>query len=100
MSKAAKSIRHLSDSYVNQISVLKVLGGSGRGALQPRQLDISQISELSGLRDEKEIQRYLYILEGHKLVAPYPDGDFTSKIWHITDEGIRTIKAISQDLPQ
>lgn len=61
-------------------------------------MEIAEIAEVSGLNDEKEAQRYLYILEGHKLVSPFPPGDFTSKCWQITDEGIKTFKMISSSI--
>lgn len=46
-------------------------------------------------RDEHDIMRALYILEGHKLVTPFPVGDFTSKIWHLTEEGSKICKKLS-----
>ena len=58
-------------------------------------LQIEEISELSGLKDEKETQRFLFILEGQKLVSPFPVGDFTSKTWQITTQGIQTLKHIA-----
>ena len=59
------------------------------------QYHINEISELSGVNDEKEVQRYLFILEGQKLVAPYPAGDFTSRTWHITKRGMKAMKTIT-----
>jgi hypothetical protein len=53
---------------------------------------------LSGLADEKETQRFLFILEGQKLVTPFPEGDFTSKIWQITNQGMQTLKQISSTM--
>ena len=58
-------------------------------------LEISEIAEKSGLSDEREVQRYLLILEGQKLVSPFPEGDFTSSRWYITTEGIRAIRTIT-----
>lgn len=100
--------RRLSDSHSHQINVLKTLSGSSlirrseaaiiavRGAVAepPRHFDINEIAEMSGLKDEKEVQRYLFILEGQKLVAPFPEGDFTSKTWHITKNGVKALKTI------
>lgn len=60
-------------------------------------MDITTIAQLSGLKDEKETQRYLYILEGHKLVAPHPLGDFTSKFWSITKDGVQAVKSFSAE---
>ena len=87
--------RSLSDTYVNQISVLKTLSNEQLINKNPRQFQINEIAELSGVKDEKEVQRYLFILEGQKLVAPYPAGDFTSRTWHITKRGIRAVRTIN-----
>lgn len=97
MSKAKKLPKHLSESYLNQINVLKVMHQRD-GVSRVKNLDINEIAAMSGVRDEKETQRYLYILEGHKLVSPFPVGDFTSKMWFITDEGVRAISSISSEL--
>jgi hypothetical protein len=97
MNKTPKSLKQLGESYLHQINVLKAMTIDVR-TTQPRQLDISEIAELSGLSDEKEVLRYLYILEGHKLVAPYPPGSFTSKLWHITEDGVRAVKSISREM--
>jgi hypothetical protein len=76
-------------------SGLASLPQAGAQASEPRRLQINEIAELSGLRDEKETQRFLFILEGQKLVSPFPVGDFTSKVWQITTQGIQTLKHIS-----
>lgn len=57
---------------------------------------INEIAELSGIKDERETQRYLYILEGHKLVTPLPPGDLTSKNWQITSVGLKTVQQLDQ----
>jgi hypothetical protein len=89
------------DPHRNQLMVLKAFsppgndfvlnGGSYRG-----QLDLSEISERSGLNDEKEVQRSLYILEGHKYVSPFPEGDFTSKTWFITKDGLKALRTLGK----
>lgn len=98
MVKPPKSVKHISDSNLKQISVLKALCSDSDRALEPRQLEISAIAEISGLSDEKDVLRYLYILEGHKLVSPHPPGSFTSKFWQITEDGVRAMKNISREL--
>lgn len=55
---------------------------------------ISEITERSGLEDDRDVQRSLYILEGQKLVAPLPEGDFTSKHWQLTDDGRKILPLI------
>ena len=102
--------RRLSDSHQRQIKVLKTLKGEseqpvaiGNTALalsaDSRHFNINEIAEMSGLQDEKEVQRYLFILEGQKLVAPFPEGDFTSKTWHITSNGVKALKTIQVTTP-
>ena len=91
MSKS-KNKAPISDSFIHQINVLRALSNQRSATSEPRALEIDQISELSGVRDEKEIQRYLFILEGQKLVSPQPEGDFTSKMWIITRDGQRVVK--------
>lgn len=79
-----------------QITVLKYMSKEGTAATNPRQFQIAELAELTGLRDEKEVQRSLYILEGHKLVTPCPEGDFTSKTWQITSNGIAALKNLDE----
>ncbi len=88
--------KRLSPSSVSQIQILSALAPEGVPvATEPRRLQINEIAELSGLRDEKETQRFLFILEGQKLVSPFPEGDFTSKTWQITNQGVQTLRQIS-----
>lgn len=91
--------KRLSPSSVSQIQILSALAPeSAAPTAEPRRLQINEIAELSGLRDEKETQRFLFILEGQKLVTPFPEGDFTSKIWQITSQGMQTLKQISSSM--
>ncbi len=95
-STAGAKKKRLSPSSVSQIQILNALAPVSAGtASEPRRLDINEIAERSGLRDEKETQRFLFILEGQKLVTPFPEGDFTSKIWQITNQGVQTLRHIS-----
>jgi DNA-binding IclR family transcriptional regulator len=88
--------KRLSPSSISQIQILNALAnGATGGSNEPRRLEITEIAERSGLRDEKETQRFLFILEGQKLVSPFPEGDFTSKIWQITSQGVQTLRQIS-----
>ncbi|MEZ4754748.1 MAG: hypothetical protein R3A13_10655 [Bdellovibrionota bacterium] len=93
MSKSENdSSKALSDSHKNQLAVLKTLSSRiETTADKPKQYEIHEIAQISGLKDEKEVQRYLYILEGQKLVSPHPEGDFTSKYWQITKDGLSVI---------
>jgi hypothetical protein len=88
--------KRLSPSSVSQIQILSALAPESSALnVEPRRLQINEIAELSGLRDEKETQRFLFILEGQKLVSPFPEGDFTSKVWQITGQGVQTLRQIS-----
>lgn len=88
--------KRLSPSSVSQIQILSALAPAEKpAAVEPRRLQINEIAEISGLHDEKETQRFLFILEGQKLVTPFPEGDFTSKIWQITTHGVQTLRQIS-----
>lgn len=97
MSKKVKLPASLTASHVQQIYVLYAMaeGAMNKGG-NMKQLLVSEIASKSGLKDEKETQRYLYILEGHKLVTPCPPGDFTAKNWVITKQGVSTMKSIIQ----
>jgi DNA-binding IclR family transcriptional regulator len=86
--------KRLSPSSVSQIQILHALASSTESP-EPRRLEITEIAQRSGLVDEKETQRFLFILEGQKLVTPFPEGDFTSKIWQITSQGVQTLRQIS-----
>jgi hypothetical protein len=90
---AAKGKKPLmSDAFVHQINILKALSNQRTPSSEPRPVQMEEISDLSGVHDEKEIQRYLFILEGQKLVSPQPEGDFTSKLWVITRDGLKVVK--------
>lgn len=103
MSKSsAKLPKNISDNHLHQINVLKALSGVAAEIqpTEPKQLQIHEISAKSGLKDEKETQRYLFILEGQKLVTPLPAGDFTSRTWQITKQGIKAVKMIQKSQVQ
>ena len=100
MAKPGKLPKNVSESYLNQITVLKTLSRENAAASNTRPYQLNEIAELSGLRDEREVQRYLFILEGQKLVAPHPAGDFTSKTWQITRDGMRALKVIQRSSVQ
>lgn len=99
MAKPPKLPKNVSESYLNQITVLRTLSRE-TAPTTPRPYQLTEIAELSGLRDEREVQRYLFILEGQKLVTPHPAGDFTSKTWQITRDGIRALKVIQRSAVQ
>jgi hypothetical protein len=93
-----QSTAKLTDVAVHsQISVLRRMSEGGVSTESPRQYQIREISTLAEIPDEKETQRILYILEGHKYVAPTPPGDFTSKVWHITKDGLEAVRMLKKN---
>ena len=97
-SATASKKKRLTPSSMSQIQILSALAPNSAPTPEPRRLQINEIAELSGLRDEKETQRFLFILEGQKLVSPFPEGDFTSKTWQITSQGVQTLRHISSSI--
>ena len=98
-SDVRKPPRALTELQLRQIGVLQALTGGdphARGASRPR--EIQELLDFTGLTDEREIQRVLYILEGLKLVTPCPPGDFTARSWQITTEGLLKLKKINKAL--
>ena len=89
-----KAKKTIGDAYIHQISVLKCMSSEGIAQTANKMLEVEEIAVRSGVKDEKEVLRYLYILEGQKLVSPQPPGDFTSKTWSITQDGVRALKTI------
>ena len=94
MSVAANSKRpkRLDPVFDKQIDILEILSKNSSN-INLKEYHIEEIVQMSGSLDEREIQRCLYVLEGQKLVAPMPPGDFTSKRWHITSDGLRVLSS-------
>ena len=99
-SSSFRASRTLSESHKRQIEVLRILSGAIAQPPQPRQYEISEIAQLTNMEDEREVQRYLLILEGQKLVTPYPRGDFTSTRWQITRRGVKAMRTIVRSVLQ
>ena len=59
--------------------------------------EVSELSQDTGIRDNDEILRALYTLEGKRMVSPEPDGDFTSNQWQITDTGRKALQFVCRD---
>ena len=93
-SASGKPKSPISDSSLNQIAILRAMARDWTVPTEPRMYQIDEIAELSGVCDERETQRYLFILEGQKLVSPLPEGDFTSRSWALTAHGVKALKTI------
>jgi len=68
---------------------------------RPNTTDLTELSEIgaaTGLRDQDEVLRALYTLEGKGLVSPDPEGDFTSSKWKMTETGMGTLTVIESSL--
>lgn len=90
-------IGSLSDSHRNQISVLRSMAGDGTDTnVLAKLFHVNEIATMSGIKDPKETQRYLFILEGQRLVVPNPEGDFTSNHWRVTKQGCQFMKVVLQ----
>jgi len=90
-----KSYRTITDSHKKQIELLQIMADHiTPGTSNPQQFDISELARRTFSKDEKEALRYLLILEGQKLVTPYPEGDFTSNNWIITKHGMKAVRTI------
>lgn len=95
-----KTSRTLSEAHKRQIEILQVMAEHISVAGQVRQFEINELCTLSTIKDEKEMTRYLLILEGQKLVSPYPEGNFTSSRWILTKEGARAIRVFTRPTVQ
>ena len=60
--------------------------------------ELSEITQVTMVRDQDEILRALYTLEGKGLVSPEPEGDFTSTKWKISEAGLGTLEVIEASL--
>ncbi len=77
-----------------ELNVLKCLNTRKVGTKEVSPADISEISYTTGIKDNDEVLRALYTLEGKSLVSPEPRGDFTSNVWQITDVGLQALNLL------
>lgn len=82
-----------------ELSVLNYMStnrGAVKGTVPPpdSSLMVNEISQNTGIRDNDEVLRALYTLEGKQLVQPDPAWDFTSNRWKITDVGVRAVEVL------
>ncbi|RME57286.1 MAG: hypothetical protein D6780_08705 [Candidatus Dadabacteria bacterium] len=84
--------KKIDKSHLNQLKVLKAMFIASAPDFENSPVDISHIASLSGVNDEDDVQRCLFILEGQRLVCPYPKGNFTSKQWLLTKEGVKVVQ--------
>ena len=82
---------------IPQLTILRKMSEGVKDPKNVRQYHIQELAAVLG-GDEGEAQRSLFILEGHKFVSPFPEGDFTSKTWQITEGGLQVANSINMPL--
>ena len=73
-----------------ELGVLKCLHDL-TGLTGSNPIEITEIGFACHIRDNDEVLRALYTLEGKSLVEPDPAGDLTSSRWRITPTGMRAV---------
>lgn len=79
-----------------EVVVLQTLAKSS-SFCETSSTDVSEISVSTGIRDNDEVLRALYTLEGKNLVCPEPAGDFTSHLWKITATGEKALQLMDHN---
>ena len=79
----------------HELQVLQFL--CQRGVAEPNPSHITEISSSTGIRNNDEVRRALYILEGKTLVQPEPAGDLTSNVWKVTTLGARAVDLLNEN---
>ena len=79
---------HISE---REVTVLRCLSSKQLSPADVNSAEVSEIAYAIGIRDNDEVLRALYTLEGKSLVSPEPEGDFTSNNWQITTLGQKAL---------
>lgn len=74
-----------------ELDILKYMDRELKSDVDKENLEVSEISSGTSVRDTDDILRALYTLEGKHLVEPCPPGDFTSSFWKVTPIGERAV---------
>lgn len=74
-----------------ELDILKYMDRELKSDADKENLEVSEISSGTSVRDTDDILRALYTLEGKHLVEPCPPGDFTSSFWKVTPIGERAV---------
>lgn len=85
---------HISE---REVTVLRCLGVKKQTPINVNSAEISEIAYAIGTRDNDEVLRALYTLEGKNLVSPEPEGDFTSNNWQITTLGQKALHLLENN---
>ena len=86
-----------------EVEVVRCLAERKNRPLSNNLTELSEITQTTAAkgevtRDQDEVLRALYTLEGKGLVSPEPAGDFTSNKWKITEIGLGTLEVIEASL--
>ena len=76
----------------NEMDILVCLNRRPMAGEEHTPADITEIAYNTGIKDKEEVLRALYTLQGRSLVSPFPDGDFTSNHWMITNGGVKALE--------
>ena len=79
------------------------LSGMDLDNLELTEIEPSEIADIaiaSGIKDNDEVLRALYNLEGKSMAEPYPVGDFTSQRWRVTPTGVKAFALIRREEEQ
>lgn len=90
---SAKSQLELLEAMTRRLELGRIeLEGGVNNLPKDGNFEMSDLVALSGLQDVHEVQRFLFILEGQRMVQPVPEGDLTSSVWTITDLGLEALR--------
>ena len=81
-----------------ELNVLRCLTAKSPGTQQASPTELSEIAFAAGIKDNDDVLRALYTLEGKSLVEPQPKGDFTSNLWQITNVGFKALEIIDSEV--
>ncbi len=81
-----------------EVGVLRCLVEKNNRPNSSNLTELTEIIQSTTTRDQDEILRALYTLEGKGLVSPDPVGDFTSTKWKATEHGVGTMSVIEASL--
>lgn len=81
-----------------EVGVLRCLVEKANRPNSSNLSELTEIIQFTSNRDQDEILRALYTLEGKGLVSPDPVGDFTSNKWKATEHGMGTMSVIEISL--
>lgn len=99
MAKSSEEQALFNDDYNRrQLEIIQFMHKTAvTSEMQPEEATytVKEIASGSRLSDPEEVLRTLYIMEGQRMVSPYPEGDFTASHWNLTSYGIDIAEKIN-----